>query len=372
MRVIRFLPSGVYGGPHNEVAELDAAFRKAGVCQIAVVPKEAGDAVTRLKRAGIDVRVASTWRPRRTASLRFWLAAPIRASWDIARVRALVESEECEVAICSGAAIQIAIGARLGGARVVWIVADTSLPLLARAVLMLLARAFANAILVTGRSLLDHYPGAGLIRRRAVTYFPPVDLNRFQPGPRNEAAHLVVGTVGHLNPDKGIDVLVASATSLAQPGNVQLLIVAGEHSTHTEYAASVRNAVERAASRLPISLQAPTSRVERVLRQMDVFVSPSRREGASTAVIEAQACGLPVVAADVGAIRELVEDGRTGFLVPPENPDELADAVIRLVIDADLRRQQGDAAATRARRMFGIEATASAFLAAFRVAGANV
>jgi glycosyltransferase involved in cell wall biosynthesis len=372
MRVLRFLPSGVYGGPHNEMAELNDAFREVGVTQIAILPAEAGDAAGRLTRSGIDVRVAATWRPRRTRSLRFWLAAPFQAARDIWKVKALVEAERADLVVCSGGAVQIAVAARLGGARVVWVVADISLPAVARTLMMPILFFLSDAVLAGGRTILDHYPCARLIRRRAVQYFPPVDLGRFYVRSRISAGdELAIGTVSHLTPDKGIDVLLAAASLIAPRVNTRFLIVASEHATHRQYANLVRDFVGREAESIRISLRPPTSAVEDFLPRLDIFVCPSRREGVSTAVIEAQACGIPVVACDVGATAELVDHGETGFLVRPEDPRALAEAVVRLACDPELRRRQGKAAAARARRIFGIEATTRAFLCAFETATAR-
>ena len=66
-----------------------------------------------------------------------------------------------------------------------------------------------------------------------------------------------------------------------------------------------------------------------VMRESHIFALPSYREGLPTAVVEAAACGRPVVATDVPGCREVVIDGENGFLVPAKNPQALAEALIR-------------------------------------------
>src|SRR5690349_5396624 len=111
MRVLRFLPSGVYGGPHNEVKEMNASLTARGVTQQVVIPDESGDAAGRLRAAGVNVTVRNTWRPRRTRSLSFWMGAPLRAARDVWLTRALVREGRIDVVVGSGGGIQIALGA---------------------------------------------------------------------------------------------------------------------------------------------------------------------------------------------------------------------------------------------------------------------
>jgi glycosyltransferase involved in cell wall biosynthesis len=84
--------------------------------------------------------------------------------------------------------------------------------------------------------------------------------------------------------------------------------------------------------------------VHDIVSLMDVFVLPSHAEGVPKSVIEAMALGKPVVTTTVGSIPDLVEDGVTGLLVAPRDPDALADCLVRLVRDAALRDRLGRAA----------------------------
>jgi glycosyltransferase involved in cell wall biosynthesis len=86
-----------------------------------------------------------------------------------------------------------------------------------------------------------------------------------------------------------------------------------------------------------------------MLPHWDAFVSASRSEAFPLAVLEAMAHGLPVVATAVGGVPEQIRDGETGLLVPPDDPDAIARAVIRLHDDAGLRSRLGSAAAAQVR-----------------------
>jgi glycosyltransferase involved in cell wall biosynthesis len=86
------------------------------------------------------------------------------------------------------------------------------------------------------------------------------------------------------------------------------------------------------------------------LRRASVYVQPSRWEGFGLAVLEAMVCGLPVVATRVSSLPELVADGDTGVLVPPDDPDSLARGIVRALSDHGL----GRAGRVRAQQEFSV------------------
>ncbi len=95
--------------------------------------------------------------------------------------------------------------------------------------------------------------------------------------------------------------------------------------------------------------------VPALLRALDAFVLSSKMEGLGTSVLDAMACGLPVVATSGGGIPEMVIDGVTGLLAPPENPEALADAIVRLFQDTALARRLGEEARRHVHREFTVD-----------------
>ncbi len=94
------------------------------------------------------------------------------------------------------------------------------------------------------------------------------------------------------------------------------------------------------------------ARLVEAYREADVFCLPTRYEPFGIVFVEAMAFGLPCVGPAAWAIPEMVVDGETGFLVPPEDPDALADRLVRLLEDPELARRMGAAGRTRAERYF--------------------
>jgi glycosyltransferase involved in cell wall biosynthesis len=151
---------------------------------------------------------------------------------------------------------------------------------------------------------------------------------------------------GRLSAEKGVFELVEAAEGLE-------LVVAGDGPLRT---------------RVPGALGfVPHDELQRLYARAAVVACPSRREGFGVACLEAMAHGRPVVATDVGGLRDLVTDGETGLVVPPRDPAALRGALERLLGDPGLRRQLGAAGRERARERFSWGAATDATVAAYRM-----
>ena len=166
---------------------------------------------------------------------------------------------------------------------------------------------------------------------------------------RHSAHTARIVSVGRLAFPKTFSTLLR-ALAAVEPGMFRAAI-AGDgpqrHELEGEIAAlGLTNAVQLLGTRADVA---------DVLADSDLFVLSSRSECLPMSVIEAMAAGLPVVASAVGGVPELVEQGRTGMLVPPDDPALLADAIARLIGDAGLRRRMGEAGRARAEALFDLD-----------------
>ncbi len=175
----------------------------------------------------------------------------------------------------------------------------------------------------------------GIPAGRFVVLRSGVDTLRFRPSadPR-PPGRLVLGCVGRLDPVKAHDVLIAAFDRALGGGRHDMeLRLMGDGPCRPALQCLIR----RRGLEDRVRLLGMADDIPDQLRQLDVFVLPSRREARPTSIMEAMASGLPVVATRVGSVPALVADGRTGLLVNPGDAEGLAEALATLVDDPMLR-----------------------------------
>jgi len=195
-------------------------------------------------------------------------------------------------------------------------------------------------------------------RARLRTVPNPVDTDRFRPGSRVDGGPHVVA-VARLHERKGIDHLLRAFARLRERRAAATLTIAGdgpERSALEALAAGLR--LDGAVGFLGMRDHAA---VAELMRGADLLALPSLAENLPTVVLEAHACGLPVVATDVGGTREAL-DPTAGRLVAPGDEEALAGA-IGAMLEADHDRE---AIAARARARYGYEAIAERWEATYR------
>jgi sugar transferase (PEP-CTERM/EpsH1 system associated) len=179
------------------------------------------------------------------------------------------------------------------------------------------------------------------------------------------AGDIVIGTVARVQDVKNHRVLVAAFARL------RALL----HESAPELAARVKLSIVGDGPLLPalreqvatlgiedaVWLPGARADINALLHTFSVFALPSLAEGTPVSMLEAMACGLPVVASRVGGIPEVVDDGVQGLLVPVDDVEELARALVRYAGDAAMRARHGAAGRTRVEERFSMRAMLSAY-----------
>jgi glycosyltransferase involved in cell wall biosynthesis len=149
--------------------------------------------------------------------------------------------------------------------------------------------------------------------------------------------------VGRLSVEKGVDIFLnAAAHVLAQIPDARF-VVAGDGPDRAKLDALI----DELGIRGSVRLLGRRDDMPSVYASLDVMVSASRREGLSIAILEGMASRLPLVATPVGEIPAVIRNGRTGVIVPVEDPEALAEAIIGLLQDSAQRERFGSAARQR-------------------------
>jgi glycosyltransferase involved in cell wall biosynthesis len=243
---------------------------------------------------------------------------------------------------------------RAGGCRVV--AARRSVPKergMQRALAELVVRA-ADRIVVNAELLRP----TGRAGERTDVIPSGVDTDRFHPGADRIGAKTrlgldvdrpLIGTVGRLEPRKGTATLIAALATLRAEGRDVSLVVVGDGPLRSELVATAA----RLGLASHVQMLGDRADIEEILAAVDVFVLPSRTEGMSNALLEAMAMALPVVATAVGGTPEVIAEGRSGLLVPSDDPSAMAAAIARLLDDRPSAARIGAAARQTVEERFG-------------------
>lgn len=161
----------------------------------------------------------------------------------------------------------------------------------------------------------------------------------------------VVGIIARLSLIKGHKYLLTAAKEILKTNKDAQFIIIGdgpEKKNLLELSRSLK--IENNIYFIPSTLE-----TKKPLSVMDIFVMPSLQEGLGISILEAMACGLPVVASNVGGIYSLIKDGKNGFLVPPKDPESLKEAILKLLNNKKMAESFGVFSQEIARDNFSLD-----------------
>jgi glycosyltransferase involved in cell wall biosynthesis len=309
-----------------------------------------GPAAT-LAYVALAARVVASLGPRISVVHAHQLLSPASAALV---VRALRGTPFVVTAHASGAVGDVASLARQGP--------------LGRARLLALRR-HAGAFVAVSGAIAHELARAGIPRGRIRTIPNGVDTRRFAPPDDGERRRIrralglppvpVAVYTGRLSPEKGVDLLLDGWAEARRRGCLGMVCVVGDGPER----ASLERRVQRRGIAGAVRFAGATDDVLPWLHAADAFVLPSRQEGLSVALLEAMACGLAVVATDVGGNPEAAGDA--ALLVPPE-PGAIALALARVLGEPGGARELGERAWRRVHARFGIVGVARRHLELYR------
>jgi glycosyltransferase involved in cell wall biosynthesis len=338
MRVLQIISPSKLAGAELYVTMLSKQMEAHG-CKVIVLTKNVPSVVDRMRAEGLDVRadgLGGKINPRA-----------------VYRVMRLLKKERIDIinTHLSSASLTGSIAGRLAGVPVVSTVHALNSALCFR---------FANHLMAVSGAAKKHIAEQGIDANRITVVYPGVDMDAFKPaGKRTEVRESlgipadapVVGIVAHLSEKKGHWVLLDAIEGiiLKMPGVRFIFAGDGPLRDKLVHSTKVRGISES------VMFLGFRDDVRDVIDCADVIVLPSiRGEGLPVSLIQAMAMHKPIVASRLSGIPELVKDGETGIVVTPGDPQELADAIVKLLSNCDLMKQMGDKARTRAELNFSL------------------
>ena len=344
----------IFGGGQISLLNLLAKLDRGQFRPLVICPFK-GSLVDELKRMDIETRIVKMETLRRL-NIFSWMTT-------INRLIRLIKRKKIDLIHSNGSRVTIygGIAARLTSTRLIWHarVADRD-----RLLDKLLSR-LATKIIVISKAVSKRFAWLKDKEKKIIVIYNGIDLRRFNPNLNgneirdefNIAAGIhFVGIVGQLIPWKGHHYFLEAAARVVQKiPQAKFLIVGKDIVRGGEYKKELESLAERLGIREKVIFASFRRDIPRIMASLDLFVLTSEKEHFGRVLVEAMACAKPVIAANAGGVPEIVKDGETGILVPPKDPEAMAEAIVTLLRDKKKAQRMGQAGRKRAEKMFSIE-----------------
>jgi glycosyltransferase involved in cell wall biosynthesis len=369
MKVLYCILDNRCGGPHRRAHAVARRLREYNIETLFLTGYKGGE----------------TWRPdgfrsytckhiqcfRRRSPIPNLLVFTAVLPYTLARLCRIIKSNAIDVVHVDGVTNFVpALAARLTGRPIVWLYNDY-LPRPLRPVLMPLMTNLASTVLVQGERLKQQYTGGNpKLRDKTLVLHSCADTDRFTPDEHSSEQRrritqelglppdcTLVGTIRNVNRFKGLTYFIEAAGRIkSRVPSAKFVIVGRKLDTDPGYWDHLQQLAEQLGLKQDIVFTGFREDVPAILAALDIFVLASIEESCPVALLEAMAMNVPVVATDVGAVSEMVLHGRTGFVVPPREPDAIADAVMAyLQMPSEQVGQMVQAARQRVEAEFAID-----------------
>jgi glycosyltransferase involved in cell wall biosynthesis len=220
----------------------------------------------------------------------------------------------------------------------------------------------ASRIVTNSDSIAAPLRSDALFEHKTMTVYNAVDLSQYEQADDRRAelrcgSRPVIGFVGQLVPRKGLDTLFRAMPKIlcSQP-DALLVIVGCAPQGEPGYETECRRLAAQLGIEQHVHFTGYRRDVPAWMRTFTVFALPTRSEPFGKVVIEAMAAGCPVVVSHVGGIPEIVREPGLGTLIPPDDPERLAEEVLKYLNDRDLARRVGENASGQVRERFSMRA----------------
>jgi len=361
---------GRFGGPERRVVEIAKALKERGIDTHVVYPAYDSERYSQeLLKAGI--RNTSLNITRLTLEKKVLARYIFTFFLDILRLYLFLRRHKFDLVQVNGTPqCKGALAAKMAGIPVVWVIEDTKMPFIVRKIYTLIAKYSAAGIIFVGKRVYDYYiRGSMLESKLSIEIHAPVDTSIFDPNHvvpdkrMNQIQGRKIVTVSGISPVKGLKYFIKMASELIQRYNDLAFFVAGAKlSSQKKYSRYIKKLI--ASTGLTSDnyfFYGIIDDVPSFLQGADIFVCTSISEASPMAVWEAMSMGKAVVTTDVGSVRQYIEDGISGFIVPVMDSKALTIKVEELLNNPALREKMGAEARLVAKKKLDVSIAADKY-----------
>lgn len=340
-RILKCIADPRFGGPHRLSFAIAERLQAEGIETVFLFGASTGQPGPACPFKHVHLKHLLFLRRRRPVLnlLAFLLWLP----WNVFRICGIIKSERIDIVDVDGVLNVVpALAARLCRVPLLWCYND-HLPGVVKLLLLPLVARLSTQLVVQSEHLRQaRTTSHRLLRQKATVLSPGTDTRMFDPdryGPDarrrvRQRWHIapacpLIGIIGNLNALKGHDDFLRAAARIKEQVKDARFVVAGRRlTTAPGYWERLQQRTTELGLEGDVVYTGFCEDIGSLLAAMDVFVLASIRESCPNVVLEAMAMKVPVVATDVGAVSEVVADGRTGTIVPPRDPEAMARAVL--------------------------------------------
>lgn len=372
MKILYCIMDNRCGGPHRRAHATALRLREYGIDTLFLLGHKDDEGWHPEGFRSFSRKHMQLLRRRRPlwSLVRFFAALP----FNLASVSRIIRANDIDVVhVDSLHNFVPALAARLTGRPLVWLYNDY-LPVPVRRVLLSIAGRLASTFVVQGENLKQlHTAGRPKLWDKTVVLYAGVDTRRFAPdkyGPEQRrrirqelglpAECALVGTIRAMHRLKGYTYFLEAAARIrSRVPSAKFLIVGSRLDTDPGYWDRLQQLTAQLGLTQDVIFTGFREDIPAILSALDVFVLASIEESCPVALLEAIAMKVPVVATNVGAVSELVINGRTGFVVPLRDADAIAEAALTLLeTPREQLRAMVEAGRERVEAKFDIDAIA--------------
>ena len=363
MRVVNCFTDPRLGGPGTRSLTVGRGLRDRNVDVHFLVPEGSDSLAEAATDAGFPVHRVSLPRIRSPRNIGKNARFLLQFVQTTRKIRGVIDSIDPDVAhVNTPYNFQTARAAMQSDAASVWHFNDTLTPWPINRIAGRLAPRWADKVVISADAVHDYFFDADV---ETSTLYPPVDVEKFDPSaypsaPEKLRTELgidrsgpVVGTIANINPAKGHQYLLEAVPSILEKfEDATFLFVGAKLESQQRYFRRLQNTVDRLGIKDSVQFTGWRSDTPELLSLLDLFVLPSLTEACPVVVLEAMAMQCPVVATDVGGVKELLPSEAYGHVVPPEQSQPLADAMLESLAAPTRRVSRTENARNRVQNRF--------------------